>query len=79
MLTDADLDAIEAAPGDVTFRDVRDLVAEVRRISSQVRIAEDALSRIMGCACPLCGPSPLDLAHARTLADDALARMDGVE
>lgn len=53
--------------------------AEIKRLREQVQIAEDVLTHIARCGRAACGPAPRELAHARTLADDALTRMDAVE
>jgi glycine/D-amino acid oxidase-like deaminating enzyme len=52
------------------------LEAENARLTEQLRIATETLNEIARCGCAACGPAPRDLAHARTLADDALTRMD---
>jgi hypothetical protein len=44
-------------------------------VEEQLRIATETLNMIARCGCSACGPAPRDLAHARTLADDALTRM----
>lgn len=59
--------------------DVPKLLAEVQRLQAVERIAVEALNTIASDNCDACGPGVRDLAHARTLADDALTRMDGVE
>lgn len=59
--------------------DCKQAEAEIRRLREQIRIAIETLTEIAGCGCSVCGPTPRDLAHARTLADDALIRMSVVE
>jgi hypothetical protein len=90
MISDDELTAIavqaeQGADGDVkAMYDIcshalPSLVAEVRRLREVERIAAETLQHIARCGCKACGPAPRDLAHARTLADDALTRMSVVE
>lgn len=58
---------------------VDELARDNERLREQVRIATETLDGIARCGCSACGPAPRDLAHTRTLADDALIRMSVVE
>lgn len=58
-------------------RDAND--REMRRLREQVRIAEEVLNLIARCGCSACGPALPDTRATRSLADDALTRMDTVE
>lgn len=55
------------------------LLAENERLAGRLRIATETLTEIAHCGCSACGPAPRDLAHARTMADDALTQMSVVE
>lgn len=97
MLTDADLDALEAraaasvacpvqatSPHDIdryhlVRTDIPRLLAEVRRLREVERIAVETLNLIARCGCKACGPALPDTRATRSLADDALTRMDTVE
>jgi hypothetical protein len=52
---------------------------EAERLREMLGIATETLLAIAKCGCSACGPTPRDLAHARTLADDALTNMSVVE
>lgn len=74
--------ALRCACGALAHGDIdplKQLEAEVARLTEQVRIATETLNEIARCGCSACGPAPRDLVHARTLADDALTCMSVVE
>jgi mevalonate kinase len=70
----------EAEPNNAILRcQLGRLMTENTRLREQLRIATETLSEIARCGCSACGAAPRDLAHARTLADDALTCMSVVE